>query len=70
MFAKRIRSLLFIAGILLVLSACNFPGTTTETTEGPDMLYTAAAQTLATTLSAQETRIAQEKIKELTTEKE
>lgn len=59
MFAKRIRPLLFMAGILLILSACNFPGTTTEPTTGPDLIYTAAAQTLATTLSAQETKIAQ-----------
>jgi hypothetical protein len=59
MFAKRIRPLIFIAGIMLILSACNFPGTTPEPTTGPDMIYTAAAQTLATTLSAQATRIAQ-----------
>jgi hypothetical protein len=59
MIAKRIRPLLFIAGLLLFLSACNFPGTTTEPTVGPDMIYTAAAQTLAATLSAQETQIAQ-----------
>jgi hypothetical protein len=59
MFAKRIRPLLFFAGLILILSACNFPGTTTEATAGPDMIYTAAAQTLATTLNAQETKIAQ-----------
>ncbi len=59
MFAKRIRPLLLMAGILLLLSACNFPGSSSEQTESPDMIYTAAAQTLATTLSAQETNIAQ-----------
>jgi hypothetical protein len=59
MFAKRIRPLLLMAGILLLLSACNFPGSGSEQTESPDMIYTAAAQTLATTLSAQETNIAQ-----------
>ena len=59
MFANRIRPLLLMAGILLLLTACNFPGTAPEPTVGPDMIYTAAAQTLATTLSAQETKIAQ-----------
>jgi hypothetical protein len=59
MFAKRIRPLLLMAGILLLLSACNFPGSSNVQTESPDMIYTAAAQTLATTLSAQETKIAQ-----------
>jgi hypothetical protein len=59
MLAKRIRPLLFVVGLLIFLTACNFPGTTTEPTVGPDMIYTAAAQTLATTLSAQATSIAQ-----------
>jgi hypothetical protein len=59
MFAKRIRPLIFITGIMLILTACNFPGTAPEPTVGPDMIYTAAAQTLATTLSAQATNIAQ-----------
>jgi hypothetical protein len=59
MFANRIRPLLLMAGILLLLSACNFPGSANEQTESPDMIYTAAAQTLATTLRAQATNIAQ-----------
>ncbi len=59
MFAKKTRPLLLFAGLMLLLSACNFPGSATEETEDPDMIYTAAAQTLATTLRAQATSIAQ-----------
>jgi hypothetical protein len=46
MIAKRIRPFLFIAGILLLLTACNFPGATSEPTTGPEAIYTSAAITL------------------------
>jgi hypothetical protein len=46
MFTKRIRPLIFMVGILLLLTACNFPGSTTEPTTGPEVIYTSAAQTL------------------------
>lgn len=52
MFKKRIRPFIFLAGILLLLTACNFPG---EPTSGPEVIYTAAAQTLV----AQQTQSAQ-----------
>jgi Ig-like domain from next to BRCA1 gene len=54
MFTKRIRPLLFMAGILLLLSACNFPGSSVQPTIGPELIYTAAAQTL----TAQQTQAA------------
>jgi hypothetical protein len=46
MFTKRLRPLLFMAGALLLLTACNFPGSSTQPTLSPDLIYTAAAQTL------------------------
>jgi hypothetical protein len=46
MFMKRMRPLIFIVGILLLLTACNFPGANTEPTPGPEVIYTSAAQTL------------------------
>lgn len=55
MFAKRVRYILFFAGALLLLTACNFPGTTSQPTLSPDLIYTAAAQTL----TAQQTQAAQ-----------
>ncbi len=55
MFAKRVRSIIFFAGALLLLTACNFPGNTAQPTIEPEMIYTAAAQTL----TAQQTQAAQ-----------
>jgi hypothetical protein len=55
MFAKRARYILFLAGTLLLLTACNFPGNASQPTISPDLIYTAAAQTL----TAQQTQAAQ-----------
>jgi hypothetical protein len=55
MFVKRIPIYLLISVTMLILVACNFPGNSTEPTMAPDLIYTAAAQTLA----AQETQAAQ-----------
>jgi hypothetical protein len=55
MFTKRIRLLLFMAGALFLLTACNFPGSSTQPTLSPDLIYTAAAQTL----TAQQTQAAE-----------
>ena len=55
MFTKSLRPLLFIAGALFLLTACNFTGNSTQPTLSPDLIYTAAAQTL----TAQETQAAQ-----------
>jgi hypothetical protein len=44
---KRNCPLLFLAGMLLLLTACNFPGANEEPTSGPDVIYTAAAETLS-----------------------
>jgi hypothetical protein len=55
MFTRRLRPFLFIAGTLLLLTACNFPGSSIQPTIGPDLIYTAAAQTLI----AQQTQAAQ-----------
>ncbi len=55
MFAKRVRHILFFAGLLLLLTACNFPGSTSQSTLSPDLIYTAAAQTL----TAQQTQASQ-----------
>ena len=55
MFAKKFRPLLFIIGTLLLLTACNFPGSSAEPTSNPDLVRTSAAQTLI----AQETQAAQ-----------
>jgi hypothetical protein len=46
MLTKRLRPLIFIIGILLLLTACNFPGADEEPTVGPDVIYTSAAHTL------------------------
>jgi Ig-like domain from next to BRCA1 gene len=54
MFVKRIRFIVFFASALLLLTACNFPGFTSQATISPDLIYTAAAQTL----SAQQTQAA------------
>ena len=55
MFAKRVSFIIFFAGALLLLTACNFPGSTGQPTISPDLIYTAAAQTL----TAQQTQAAQ-----------
>ncbi len=55
MFTKRLRPLLFMAGILFLLTACNFPGASVQPTIAPDLIYTAAAQTLI----AQQTQAAE-----------
>jgi len=46
MFAKRFHPLLFIAGTFLLLTACNFPGSSASPTTDPNLVYTAAAQTV------------------------
>jgi hypothetical protein len=46
MLTKRIRPLIFVLGILLLLTACNFPGASEEPTVGPEVIYTSAAHTL------------------------
>ena len=55
MFTKRLRPFLFMAGALFLLTACNFPGSSTQPTLSPDLIYTAAAQTL----TAQQTQAAE-----------
>jgi hypothetical protein len=54
MFAKKLRLILFIAGSLLILTACNFPGNSAQPTDNLAPVYTAAAQTLV----AQQTQAA------------
>jgi hypothetical protein len=54
MYTKRIRPLIFMVGILLLLTACNFPGSSETPTEGPDAIYTEAALTVV----AQQTQAA------------
>ena len=51
---KRIRPHIFIVGILLLLTACNFPGSSETPTQGPDAIYTEAALTVV----AQQTQAA------------
>jgi hypothetical protein len=46
MLTKRLRLILFIAGALLILTACNFPGNSAQPTNDSAPVYTAAAQTL------------------------
>jgi hypothetical protein len=46
MSARKLRPFLFIAGALLLLTACNFPGSSSEPTVNPDLVRTSAAQTL------------------------
>lgn len=55
MFAKRVCVVLILAGSMLLLAACNFPGVSGQPTISPDLIYTAAAQTL----SAQQTQAEQ-----------
>lgn len=55
MLTKRLRPLLFIAGALFLLTACNFPGSSIQPTLSPELIYTAAAQTL----TAQQTQAAE-----------
>ncbi len=55
MSAKRSIYIIFFAGALLLLTACNFPGIAAQPTVGPGPVYTAAAQTL----TAQQTQAAQ-----------
>lgn len=55
MFTKRFRPFLFMSGILFLLTACNFPGAAVQPTISPDLIYTAAAQTL----TAQQTQAAE-----------
>jgi hypothetical protein len=55
MFTKRLRLILFISGALILLTACNFPGSSAQPTNDLAPVYTAAAQTLV----AQQTQAAQ-----------
>jgi hypothetical protein len=55
MLTKRLRLMLFIAGALILLTACNFPGNSAQPTNDLAPVYTAAAQTLV----AQQTQAAQ-----------
>jgi hypothetical protein len=55
MFTKKIRLIFFIAGTLLLLTACNFPGSSAQATTELGPVYTAAAQTLV----AQQTQAAE-----------
>ena len=55
MFMKRLRLILFISGALILLTACNFPGSSAQPTNDLAPVYTAAAQTLV----AQQTQAAQ-----------
>jgi hypothetical protein len=55
MLTKRLRLILFIAGVLIILTACNFPGNSAQPTNDLAPVYTAAAQTLV----AQQTQAAQ-----------
>lgn len=55
MLLKKLRPLIFLAGIILLLTACNFPSASVQPTNEPDIIYTAVAQTV----SAQETQAIQ-----------
>ncbi|HSB67499.1 MAG TPA: sugar-binding protein [Anaerolineales bacterium] len=55
MFAKRVVYLAFFFIFTISLAACNFPGSAGQPTISPNLIYTAAAQTLA----AQQTAAAQ-----------
>jgi len=46
MLTKRLPLILFIAGALILLTACNFPGNSAQPTNDLAPVYTAAAQTL------------------------
>jgi hypothetical protein len=54
MLTKRMRPFIFLTGIVLLLTACNFPGASAEPTTGPEVIYTSAAQTVV----AQQTQAA------------
>jgi hypothetical protein len=55
MRAKRIAYITFFSCLVLLLAGCNFPGTSGQPTISPNLIYTAAAQTL----TAQQTAAAQ-----------
>lgn len=55
MFTKKFRLIIFITGFLLLLSACNFPGSSAQPTTDLGPVYTASAQTLV----AQQTQAAE-----------
>ena len=55
MYAKKIGYIIFLSALSLWLTACNFPGSSSQPTINPNLIYTAAAQTLA----AQQTSAAQ-----------
>jgi hypothetical protein len=55
MFAKKIIYITFLSALTVLLAACNFPGSSGQPTINPDLIYTAAAQTL----TAQQTSAAQ-----------
>src|SRR5512136_434003 len=46
MFAKKIAYLAFLSALTLILAACNFPFSSGQPTISPNLIYTAAAQTL------------------------
>jgi hypothetical protein len=54
MSARKLRPFLLIAGALILLTACNFPGSSSEPTISPDLIRTSAAQTLI----AEQTQVA------------
>lgn len=51
MLKKRIHLLALVIGLVLLLSACNFPGAEETPTPGPELIYTSAAQTLIAQLT-------------------
>jgi hypothetical protein len=55
MRAKRVVHIIFFSCLTLLLAGCNIPGTISQPTINPDVIYTAAAQTL----TAQETTASQ-----------
>ncbi len=46
MYANRVFYITLFSCLTLLLASCNFPGTTGQPTINPDLIYTAAAQTL------------------------
>jgi Carbohydrate family 9 binding domain-like len=55
MFAKKVGFITFFVCLTLLLASCNFPGSKSQPTISPNLIYTAAAQTL----TAQQTQAAQ-----------
>src|SRR5512143_2818836 len=55
MFAHIADYIPILSALTLLLAACNFPGTSSQPTINPNLIYTAAAQTL----TAQQTSAAQ-----------